>query len=78
MYLSEKTKQIISEGIGIRYIDLIRMDDDEITAIVETKIGRKIKWKSGAMVDGLPIVTSDEIDRRIDEFIKKTSKGFDR
>lgn len=37
MYLSEKTKQIISEGIGIPYIDLIRMDDDEITAIVEKK-----------------------------------------
>ena len=78
MYLSEKTKQIISEGIGIPYIDLIRMDDDEITAIVEKKIGRKIKWKSGAMVDGLPIVTSDEIDRRIDKIIKNNPEGLDR
>ncbi len=78
MYLSEKTKQIISEGIGIPYIDLIRMDDDEITARVEAKIGKKIKWKKDAMVDGRPIITPDEIDRRIDEIIKKNPEGLDR
>ena len=41
MYLSEKTKQLISESTGIPYEDLIRMDDDEITARVEAKIGKK-------------------------------------
>ena len=41
MYLSEKTKQIISKSTGIHYEDLIRMDDDEITARVEAKIGKK-------------------------------------
>ena len=78
MYLSEKTKQLISESTGIPYEDLIRMDDDEITARVEAKIGKKIKWKKGAMVDGLPIVTPDEIDERIDKILNVRQKGFDR
>ena len=78
MYLSEKTKQIISKSTGIHYEDLIRMDDDEITARVEAKIGKKIKWKKDAMVDGRPIITPDEIDRRIDEIIKKNPEGLDR
>lgn len=30
------------------------------------------------MVDGLPIVTSDEIDRRIDKIIKNNPEGLDR
>ena len=78
MYLSEKTKQIISESTGIHYEDLIRMDDDEITARVEVKIGKKIKRKKDAMVDGRPIITPDEIDRRIDGIIKKNPEGLDR
>ena len=30
------------------------------------------------MVDGRPIITPDEIDRRIDEIIKKNPEGLDR
>ena len=65
--LSSKTKKMLSEVIGIPYEELKKMDDEEIDAYIEKKIGKKITWPKGAKVDGLPIKTikdaNDEVER---------------
>ncbi|MBR1540050.1 MAG: hypothetical protein IJ629_02585 [Clostridia bacterium] len=68
--LSKKTKEIISRKIGIPYEKLLEMDDEEIEAHIEKKIGKKITWPKGAKVDGLPIRTMESVDKRIDEIVK--------
>lgn len=66
--LSSKTKEILSKKIGIPYEKLIQMDDEEIEAYIEQKTGKKITWPNGAKVDGLPIMTMEEVDKKIDEW----------
>lgn len=66
--LSSKTKEIISKRIGIPYEKLIQMDDEEIEAYIEQKTGKKITWPKGAKVDGLPIMTMGDVDKKIDEW----------
>ena len=66
--LSNETKKILSESIGIPYEKLIQMDDEEINAFIEQKIGKKITWPKGAKIDGLPIRTMEDIDKQIDEW----------
>ncbi len=66
--LSSKTKEIISKRIGIPYEKLIQMDDEEIEAYIEQKTGKKITWPKGAKVDGLPIMTMKDVDKKIDEW----------
>ena len=66
--LSNKTKELLSKRIGIPYEKLIQMDDEEIDAYIEQKTGKKITWSKGAKVDGLPIRTMEDIDKRIDEW----------
>lgn len=65
--LSDKTKEILSGIIGIPYEKLIQMDDEEIEAYIEQKTGKKITWPKGAKVDGLPIRTMEDVDKKIDE-----------
>ena len=66
--LSSKTKEIISKRIGIPYEKLIQMEDEEIEAYIEQKTGKKITWPNGAKVDGLPIMTMEDVDKKIDEW----------
>lgn len=66
--LSSKTKEIISKRIGIPYEKLIQMEDEEIDAYIEQKTGKKITWPKGAKVDGLPIMTMKDVDKKIDEW----------
>ena len=66
--LSSKTKEILSKRIGIPYEKLIQMDDEEIEAYIEQKTGKKITWPNGAKVDGLPIMTMEDVDKKIDEW----------
>lgn len=70
MYLTEKSKQNISESIGIPYEELINKDDDEIKALVERKIGKKLKWKENAKIDGLPIMTMSKVNKKIDKMTR--------
>ena len=65
--LSNKTKEILSKRIGIPYEKLIQMDDEEIEAYIEQKTGKKIIWPKGAKVDGLPIRTMKDVEKKIDE-----------
>lgn len=46
------------------------MDDEEIEAYIEQKkkTGKKITWPKGAKVDGLPIMTMEDVDKKIDEW----------
>ena len=66
--LSSKTKEILSKRIGIPYEKLIQMEDEEIEAYIEQKTGKKITWPKGAKVDGLPIMTMEDVDKKIDEW----------
>ena len=66
--LSSKTKEILSKRIGIPDEKLIQMDDEEIEAYIEQKTGKKITWPKGAKVDGLPIMTMEDVDKKIDEW----------
>ena len=66
--LSNKTKEILSGIIGIPYEKLIQMDDEEIEAYIEQKTGKKITWPKGAKVEGLPIMTMEDADKKMDEW----------
>lgn len=35
---------------------------------IEQKTGKKITWPKGAKVDGLPIMTMEDVDKKIDEW----------
>ena len=65
--LSNKTKEIISNRIGISYEKLIQMEDEEIDAYIEKKTGKKITWPKGAKVGELPIRTMEDVNKKIDE-----------
>ena len=66
--LSSKTKEILSKRTGIPYEKLIQMEDEEIEAYIEQKTGKKITWPKGAKVEGLPIMTMKDVDKKIDEW----------
>ena len=66
--LANKTKELLSKRTGIPYEKLIQMDDEEIEAYIEQKTGKKITWPKGAKIDGLPIRTMEDIDKKIDDF----------
>lgn len=76
--LSNKTKEVLSKSIGIPYERLIQMDDEEIEAYIEKKTGKKITWPKGAKIDGLPIRTMEDIDKKIDSLTNKKSEGWER
>ncbi len=61
--LSSKTKEMLSKRIGIPYEKLIQMDDEEIEAYIEQKIGKKITWTREAK-----IMTMEDVDKKIDEW----------
>lgn len=65
--LSNKTKEILSKRIGIPYEKLIQMEDEEIDAYIEKKTGKKIIWPKGAKIEGLPIRTMEDVNKKIDE-----------
>ena len=75
--LSNKTKELLSERIGIPYEQLIKMDDEEIEDYIEKKTGKKITWPKGAKVDGLPIRTMEDAEKKMNRIIKKDN-GWDR
>ncbi len=66
--LSNRTKEILSNKIGIPYEKLIQMNDEEIEAYIEQKTGKKITWPKGAKVDSLPVMTMKDVDKKIDEW----------
>jgi len=79
--LSEETKKILSENIGIPYERLITMDDDEITAYIEQKIGKKLGYSNlgarfsgsgddSVLIDIGRLRTMEDVDKRIDEIVK--------
>ena len=76
--LSNKTKEVLSKSIGIPYERLIQMDDEEIEAYIEKKTGKEITWPKGAKIDGLPIRTMEDIDKKIDSLTNKKSEGWER
>lgn len=75
MYLDEKTKKTLEESLGLPYEKLIELTPEEEIALVEKKIGKKLGYPKYARVDGLPIRTMEEVDKKIDAIgnpLKKT------
>ena len=66
--LSSETKKVLSKRIGIPYDKLIQMDDEEIEAFIEQKTGKKITWPKEAKINGLPIKTMEDVNKKVDEF----------
>ena len=48
--LSSKTKELLSKRLEIPYKELIKMQDEEIEALIEKKTGKKITWPEGAKI----------------------------
>ena len=78
--LNEETKKLLSETIGIPYEKLITMDDDEITAYIEQKKGKKMGYSkpnpmfSGSGDDSVLIDagrTIEDVDRKIEKITHK-------
>ena len=65
--LSNNTKKRLSEIIGIPYEKLIQMDDEEIERFIEQKTGKKITWSKGEKINGLPINTMEDVNKKTDE-----------
>ncbi|MBQ8909381.1 MAG: hypothetical protein IJY90_03750 [Clostridia bacterium] len=79
--LSDETKKALSDVIGIPYEKLITMDDDEITAYIEQKNGKKMGWSKpnpmftgsgddSVLIDRGRLITMEDVDRRMEEIIK--------
>ena len=80
--LSEETKKHLSETIGIPYEKLITMDDDEITAYIEQKNGKKMGYSTpdarfsgsgddSVLIDRGKYRTMEDVDREMDKIIRK-------
>ena len=80
--LSEETKKALSETIGIPYEKLIQMDDDEITAYIEQKNGKKMGYSNpnhmfsgsgddSVLIDAGRYGTMEDVDKRIDKLTRK-------
>ena len=67
--LSDKTKELIEESVGLSFDEIINKDVDEMDNYIEDKIGKKLEFPEDAKIDGYPIRTMDEVDKRIDEII---------
>jgi len=72
--LSDETKKRISNTIGIPYETLIKMDDDEITAYIEQKNHKKIRYSKpritgsgddSVLLDKGKFSTMETVDERI-------------
>ena len=83
--LSEETKRNISKTVGIPYEKLITMDDEEVTAYIEKKTGKKLKFaqktrfsSSGddsVLIDCGKFSTIEDVDKKIDKIAKQASKN---
>lgn len=80
--LSEETKKSLSKIIGIPYEKLITMDDDEVTAYIEQKNGKKMGYSKpiarflgsgddSVLIDRGRFRTMEDVDRRMDEILNR-------
>ena len=74
MELNEKTKKSIEKMVGLPFEKFLKMDPLQEKAYVEKKTGKTLGWKEGLKVDGLPIRTMEEVDKRMDKVIKEKGK----
>lgn len=74
MELNEKTKKSIEKIVGLPFKEILKMDPLQEKAYVEKKTGKKLGWKEELKVDGLPIRTMEEVDKRMDKVIKEKGK----
>lgn len=77
MYLTEQTKRILEQSMGITIEELSKMDFDEEKAFVEKRIGRKLVFsksrhpkmtgRGNPLIVRHRICTMEEIDKKIKE-----------
>ena len=74
MALRDETKQSIERIIGLPFEEIIKMDSLHEKEYVEKKIGKKLGWREGLRVDGLPIRTIEDVDKRMDSIIEEEER----
>ena len=74
MALSDETKQSIERIVGLPFEKIIKMDSLHEKEYVEKKIGKKLGWREGLRVDGLPIRTIEDVDKRMDSIIEEEER----
>lgn len=77
MYLTEETRRILEQSMGITIEELSKMNFEEEKAFVERKIGQKLVFskdrhpqmtgRGNPLIVRRRICTMDEIDRKIKE-----------
>ena len=76
--LSDEVKQRLSKKMGIPYEKLIQMDDDEVTAYLEKKNGKKLghseprvlivgSGDDSVLIDKGRYITMEDVDKRIEK-----------
>ena len=84
MSVSEIAKKNIERILEIPYSEFEKLDLDEQNRLIEGKTGKKVEPDHRLYIDGIPmdedhVITSDQIDKRIDELISsKSRKGLKR
>ena len=77
--LSDETKKHLSETIGIPYEQLIQMDDEEITAYIEQKNGKKLTYgeprilgsgDDSVLLDRGRIRTIEDVEKEMDKITR--------
>ena len=77
--LSDETKKHLSEIIGIPYEQLIQMDNEEITAYIEQKNGKKLTYSKpritgsgddSVLLDRERLITMEDVDKRLDKITR--------
>ncbi len=74
MALSDETKKSIERIVGLPFEDIIKMSPLHEKEYVEKKTGKKLGWREGLKVDGLPIRTIEEVDKQLAEIIEKEER----
>ncbi len=78
--ISNENKRKISENVGIPYEQLTKMSNDEITAYIEKKTGKKMDYSNAnpmhtgsgddsVLIDNDKCITLDEFNKKTDEAI---------
>lgn len=74
MKLSKQTQKSIEGTVGLPFDEILQMDSQQEKDYVEKKIGKKLSWREGLRVEGLPIRTMEEVDKKISKIIEKDER----
>ena len=66
--LSSQTLNHISQTVGTDLATLQTMDNDQVTALIEKKLGQKLRYQRNTKIDAYLVGKDiDDVDRRLTE-----------